>query len=131
MHWSVGSDAVVMSAANTYSLSGDSAFERSRSKVMRLVPRSCGYVTLKVALMGIVRGGSLDTFTLYRAPGGQPDVSRLASTGFSCELQSSATTCEVRGPLDIEAWDALEMVWTTNGGSAAMGAPIAVSLACE
>lgn len=131
MQWSVSSDGVGMAAANTYSLSGDSAFERSRSKVMRLVPRSCGYVTLKVALMGFVMGGSLDTFTLYRAPGNRPDVSSLASTGFSCELQSFATTCEVQGPLNIEAWDALELVWTTNGGLASTRAPIAVSLACQ
>lgn len=131
MHWSVGSDAVVMSAANTYSLSGDSAFERSRSKVMRLVPRSCRYVTLKVALMGFVQAGSQDTFTLYRAPGTRPDVSGLASTGFSCEPQHFAPTCEVSGPLNIEAWDALELVWTTNGVLSSTGAPIAASLACE
>jgi hypothetical protein len=131
MEWGVGSSSVVGVAGNTYSMSSDAAFDRSRTKVMRLVPRACGRVTLKVAIMGLLLSGAEDTFTLYRAPGSRPNEGSLAPTQFSCTLQSLASTCEVQGNLNIDEWDALEMVWQTNGVVVSTGAPVAVSLACN
>lgn len=131
LQWGVGTNSAVLFAGNTYSMSSDVAFERSRTKVMRLVPRACGRVTLRAAIMGRVLGDAVDTFTVYRSPGPRPNDSSLAPTQFSCTLESFASTCEMQGDLALGEWDALEMVWETNGVAVSAGSPVSVSLACN